>query len=106
MAGAIMDKVWGLFGGVEPEDTDEYDDEDVYEYEDKGNYDNEEEERKFFGKKGKVVPLTSNQSDKSRKLLITNEDIMKNQMTIQSLKAAEIKKKPQAKFFIKIIFIL
>ena len=64
MAGAIMDKVWGLFGGVEPEDTDEYDDEDVYEYEDKGNYDNEEEERKFFGKKGKVVPLTSNQSVK------------------------------------------
>ena len=28
MAGAIMDKVWGLFGGVDQRETDEYDDED------------------------------------------------------------------------------
>ena len=56
MAGAIMDKVWGLFGMEQPE-TEENEDEDVYEYEDRGDYDNEEE-RKFFGKKGKVVPIT------------------------------------------------
>ena len=32
MAGAIMDKVWGLFGGVDQGETEEYDDDDVYEY--------------------------------------------------------------------------
>ena len=57
MAGAIMDKVWGLFG-MDQAEAEELDDEDVYEYEDKGDYDTEEEERKFFGKKGKVVPIT------------------------------------------------
>ena len=57
MAGAIMDKVWGLFGGVDQEEVDEYDNDEAYEYEDKGNY--EEEERSFFGRKGKVVPLNA-----------------------------------------------
>ena len=61
MAGAIMDKVWGLFGGVDQGETEEYDDEDVYEYNDKSSeYDSDDEERKFFGgKKGKVVPLNA-----------------------------------------------
>ena len=58
MAGAIMDKVWGLFGGVDQEEVDEYDNEEAYEYEDKGNYE-AEEERSFFGRKGKVVPLNA-----------------------------------------------
>ena len=58
MAGAIMDKVWGLFGGVDQEEVDEFDNEEAYEYEDKGNYD-AEEERSFFGRKGKVVPLNA-----------------------------------------------
>ena len=57
MAGAIMDKVWGLFG-MDQAEAEEYDEEDVFEYEDKGDYDTEEEERKFFGKRGKVVPIT------------------------------------------------
>ncbi len=57
MAGAIMDKVWGLFGGVEQEPEEDYDNEDGYEYEEKGN--SEEEEKGFFGRKGKVVPLNS-----------------------------------------------
>ena len=52
MAGAIMDKVWGLFGGVDQGETEEYDDDDAYEYEDKSaNYENNEEEKGFFGKK-------------------------------------------------------
>ena len=55
MAGAIMDKVWGLFGGVDQEVEEDYDDE-AYEYDEKGNYD-VEEDRGFFGRKGKVVPL-------------------------------------------------
>lgn len=58
MAGAIMDKVWGLFGGVDQEEVDEYDNDEGYEYEEKGNYD-AEEERSFFGRKGKVVPLNA-----------------------------------------------
>ena len=67
MAGAIMDKVWGLFGMEQPEQQ-ETEDEDVYEYDDKAyDYDNnnvEEEDKKFFGKKGKVVPMTQGQSVK------------------------------------------
>ena len=60
MAGAIMDKVWGLFGGVDQRETEEYDEEDAYEYEDRDElYDNEEDDRKFFGKKGKVVPINA-----------------------------------------------
>ena len=55
MAGAIMDKVWGLFGGVDQGAEEEYDD-DAYEYEE--NYE-AEEERGFFGRKGKVVPLNA-----------------------------------------------
>ena len=55
MAGAIMDKVWGLFGGVDQGAEEEYDEEDSYEYD---NYD-AEEEKSFFGRKGKVVPLNA-----------------------------------------------
>ena len=49
MSGALMNKVWDLFGmdSAEPE---EYEDENVYEYEDE----NEEfEDKKLFGKKSK-----------------------------------------------------
>ena len=55
MSGAIMDKVWGLFGmdTAEPEE-----DENVYEYDNDYEEENEEnEERKFFGRKNKVVPM-------------------------------------------------
>ena len=55
MAGAIMDKVWGLFGGVDQGAEEEFDEEEAYEYD---NYD-AEEERSFFGRKGKVVPLNA-----------------------------------------------
>ena len=70
MAGAIMDKVWGLFGGVDQGETEEYDD-DAYEYEDNtSGYDNEEDEKRFFGsKKGKVVPF--NAQGQSVKMVIS-----------------------------------
>ena len=55
MAGAIMDKVWGLFGGVDQGAEEEYDEEDSYEDD---NYD-AEEEKSFFGRRGKVVPLNA-----------------------------------------------
>ena len=58
MAGAIMDKVWGLFGGVDQGVEEEYDEEEAYEYEERGNYE-AEEERGFFGRRGKVVPLNA-----------------------------------------------
>ena len=57
MAGAIMDKVWGLFGGVDQGAEEEYDEDEAYEYGESENY--EEEHRKFFGRKGKVVPLNA-----------------------------------------------
>ena len=59
MAGAIMDKVWGLFGGVDQDNDEDVDNDEGYDYEEKGNYDGEEEERKFFGRKGKVVPINA-----------------------------------------------
>ena len=53
MAGALMNKVWDLFGmdSAEPE---EYDEENIYDYEDEVE---EEEDRKLFGRKNKVVSM-------------------------------------------------
>ena len=55
MSGALMNKVWDLFGmdSAEPE---EYDDENVYEYEDEDETE-EVEDRKLFGRKNKVVNM-------------------------------------------------
>ncbi len=55
MSGALMEKVWGLFG-MDTQEEEEYEDENVYDYED------EEEEivedRKLFGRnKNKVVSM-------------------------------------------------
>ena len=58
MLGALMDKVWGLFGmdSAEPE---EYEDEDIYDYENE----QEEEDKKIFGRKNnsKVVNMQQGQ---------------------------------------------
>ncbi len=63
MSGAIMDKVWGLFGmdTAEPEE-----DENVYEYDNDYEEENEEEEKKFFGRKNKdkVVSMAQGQTIK------------------------------------------
>ena len=85
MAGAIMDKVWGLFGGVGQEDPEGYDDEDTYDYEDKvSNYEEEDEERKFFGgKKGKVVPF--NAQGQSVKMVISQPTTFEQSEEICSL---------------------
>ena len=83
MAGAIMDKVWGLFG-MDQGETEEMEDEDVYEYEDKGNeYENEEEDKKFFGKKGKVVPI--NAQGQSVKMVISQPTTFEQSEEICSL---------------------
>ena len=83
MAGAIMDKVWGLFGGVDQENEEEYDNEEAYGYDERENYDNEEEERKFFGRKGKVVPL--NAQGQSVKMVISQPTTFEQSEEICSL---------------------
>lgn len=63
MSGALMNKVWDLFGmdSAEPE---EYEDENVYEYDDE---EEEVEDKKLFGRKNrekeKVVSMPQAQSD-------------------------------------------
>ncbi len=63
MSGALMNKVWDLFG-MDSADTDEYEEENIYDYE---NEEEEVEDRKLFGRKNnKVVnmPQTQNQAIK------------------------------------------
>jgi len=57
MSGALMDKVWGLFG-MDPAEEEEYvDEENVYDY-DEGEEAEEVEDRKLFGRrKEKVVAM-------------------------------------------------
>ncbi len=63
MSGALMNKVWDLFGmdSAEPE---EYEDENIYEYDDE---DEEVEDKKLFGRKNrekeKVVSMPQNQNN-------------------------------------------
>lgn len=61
MSGAIMDKVWGLFGmdSAEPEEDEE---ENVYDLVDEEE--EEYEDKKLFGKKNKIVAMPQNQSVK------------------------------------------
>ena len=56
MAGAIMDKVWGLFGGVDQGVEEDFEEE-AYEYDERENL--EEEDKGFFGRRGKVVPFNA-----------------------------------------------
>ena len=60
MSGALMNKVWNLFG-MDSAEAEEYEDEDIYDYE---NEEEEEvEDRKLFGRKsGKVVNMPQAQS--------------------------------------------
>ena len=53
MSGALMDKVWGLFG-MDQAEPEEYEDENVYDYEDE---EEEIEDKKLFGRRSKVVNM-------------------------------------------------
>ena len=55
MSGALMNKVWDLFG-MDSEEPEEYDEENIYEYEDD---DVEVEDKKIFGRKNKVVNMAN-----------------------------------------------
>ena len=62
MSGALMNKVWNLFG-MDSAEAEEYDDEDVYDYE---NEESEEvEDKKIFGRRNsKVVSMPQGQAIK------------------------------------------
>ena len=66
MAGALMSKVWDLFGmdSAEPEEVDE---ENVYDYDEDEEY---EEDKKLFGRKNKVVAMPQTQGN-SIKMVIS-----------------------------------
>ena len=64
MAGAIMDKIWGVIGMNNNQSEAEELENDDYDVDTYDNYEEEEEDRKFFGRKGKVVPITQAQSVK------------------------------------------
>ena len=59
MSGALMNKVWNMFG-MDTAEQEEYEDEDIYEYEDEDEMDTED--RKFFGKKNKIVSMPQQQA--------------------------------------------
>ena len=86
MAGAIMDKIWGVIGmnnnnQSEAEDMDDEDyDVDTYD----NNYEDEEEDRKFFGKRNnKVVPMT--QQSQAIKMVISQPTTFEQSEEICSL---------------------
>lgn len=62
MSGAIMDKVWGLFGMDSSEAEEDYEDDNVYELDEEEN--DEVEDKKLFGKKNKIFAMPQNQSIK------------------------------------------
>ena len=83
MAGAIMDKVWGLFG-MDQAESEETEDVDYYGYEETTpEVDNDDEERRLFGKKGKVVPMTQN--SQSVKMVISQPTTFEQSEEICSL---------------------
>ena len=59
-----MDKIWGVIGMNNNQSEAEEPDNDDYDVDTYDNYEEEEEDRKFFGRKGKVVPISQAQSVK------------------------------------------
>ena len=63
MSGALMNKVWDLFGMDSAEPEEEYDDENVYEYDDEDDATEENNKKQLFGRKNKekVVQMPQSQ---------------------------------------------
>lgn len=70
MSGALINKVWDLFG-MDSAEPDEYEDENIYDYE--GEDEEEEvEDRKLFGRKNnKVVNMPQAQQNQAIKMVIS-----------------------------------
>lgn len=67
MSGALMDKVWNLFGGDSQAEEGYEDDENIYDYDNEEEENGEEENRKIFGRKNskeKVVNMPQTQAIK------------------------------------------
>ena len=85
MAGAIMDKIWGVIGmnnnnQSEAEDIEDEDyDVDIY----VNNYEDEEEDKKFFVRNSKVVPMT--QQSQAIKMVISQPTTFEQSEEICSL---------------------
>ena len=66
MSGALMNKVWDLFGMDRAEEEEDYDNEDIYKYEDEDK-DVQEKGRGFFGRKNrennKIVSMPQAQTN-------------------------------------------
>ncbi len=63
MAGALVDKFWDMFGGDKA--AHEEFDEEIYDYDDNIEFtDEENDDRKIFGKKNKVVSMTQSNAIK------------------------------------------
>ena len=77
-----MDKVWGLFG-MDQSEAEELEEEDVYEYDEKTDFENEEEDRKFFGRRAKIVPMTA--QGQSVKMVISQPTTFEQSEEICSL---------------------
>ena len=60
MSGALMNKVWNLFG-MDSAEAEDYEDKDIYDYE---NEEEEVEDKKIFGRKSKVVAMPQTNSIK------------------------------------------
>ena len=62
MSGALMNKVWNLFGMDEPEEQDDYENENIYDY-GEDEEETETEDKKLFGRRNnKVVSMPQSQS--------------------------------------------
>ena len=65
MSGALMNKVWDLFG-MDSAEPDEYDEENVYDYEE-----DEEEDKKIFGRRNNKVVSMPQQQTNAIKMVIS-----------------------------------
>ena len=70
MSGALMDKVWGLFG-MDPVEDDGYEDENVYENEYDNEMEEEIEERKLFGRRNNKVVNMAQAQGQAIKMVIS-----------------------------------
>ncbi len=64
MSGALMNKVWDLFG-MDSAETEEYEDDNIYDY----DGEEEVEDKKLFGRKNKVVNMPQTQSNAIRMVI-------------------------------------
>jgi len=70
MSGALMDKVWGLFG-MDPVQEDGYEEENIYENEYDNEIEDDAEERKLFGRRNNKVVNMAQAQGQAIKMVIS-----------------------------------